>query len=89
MGGEVKRNATVRGLQNLFVFGVDFPNCCLDQALDHSVQTNTALGAFGNAHLAGTGGANFHLKFFVALGHLRGGEGVHNLLAHADDPDAG
>src|SRR5438105_15812746 len=73
----------------LLVFGVDVPHRRLHQALHHGVQPDAALRALRHAHHARRIGADFHLQLLVTLGHLLGGAGVHDLVAHADQPDAG
>src|SRR5688572_8176959 len=77
-----------RSRADLLVLVVDFPHGLLDQALHHGVERHAALLRRGDPENRCRGGAHFHFFLGIALCHLLGGFRIHDLVAHADDPDA-
>src|SRR6266404_3677709 len=71
------------------VLVVDFPHRFLHEALDHGVERYATLLRLVDAERARGRRADLHLLFGVAGGDLLGRLCVDDLVAHADDPDAG
>ena len=71
------------------VLVVDFPDALLHEALHHRVEAHAALLRLRHAEHRLGRGADLHLLLGVALRDLLGRLGVDDLVAHADQPDAG
>src|SRR6185503_4980534 len=73
----------------LLVLRVNLPHGLLHEALHHRVETDAALGALRHSHDRARLGTDLHFFLGVSLRDLLGRRRIHDLVAHADQPDAG
>src|SRR5260370_17118737 len=92
MNGLAGRPSTGSGrtvISGSLVLVVDLPDRFLHEALDHGVERDATLLRLVDPERAGGRRADLHLFLGVAGGDLLGRLRVDDLVAHADDPDAG